>query len=178
MYEVWISSRLYTEPKYGDYTLTASKFEWVEVIRVINDEFVQVKYNNSIGYMVKDYFKSTEKWDKFCNVLSIDLKNYSEKLVRKERWRITDNVNFRKRPSTDSDVLLSLKIGEKIYVQKIVGKWINALYQMTAYSLITKKDTLDIRSNYWEGWIFEPLTSTKYIPEISHDERNRTATQH
>jgi len=172
MYEISVSSRLYTEPKFGNHTLTANKSDWVEVLENTSTEFVKVKFKNQVGYMLKVYFHKTEEWINYCNKLFNELKDYQEKIEKTPRWIKSDNVNFRKQATTDSEVLYSFQQGDKIFVQDRNEEWLKALYLMTSYSLKAEKDTVGVLSNYYTGWVYEPLTATYLVPKILQQERD------
>lgn len=146
----------------------------LEVLGADENDFLKLIFKNKEGYVLRFL---TNIDDKQYNVLK---SNYLLKLeVQKIRldsliseieidriWVKSYTANVRQEPSSSAKIFIKLEQGEEIYKQKSMNGWIKIKFRNPNFSRKDVNTIDDIKKLFFEGWIYNNLTSNSKIKKL------------
>ena len=152
----------------------------------------KVRYKGQSGFVSDIFIVSTEETKKFILKTSLQRKRKREELKKRQEvieankvWVNALNANVRQEPSTRSEILTTVEMGEVLYVQNRNNQWLevkfdNPLYLRNQVARIAAgrpytryESSQDFENSYYEGWVHESSVSTNKVLKLTPDGRRQ-----
>ena len=92
------------------------------------------------------------------------LKTINNNYQKHPMWISSETANVRVKPTTKSDIIMSLNLSKQVYLQEQKGNWCRVkILNQPNKNLRRLRNLQELEDNYAEGWIHHSLLSDRYI---------------